>query len=190
MKKLYLLCLVIIPILFTGCGFDEEEDDNTLTAGGWHFQGRDCLACHNNDLGEDKKLLVAGTLFKSSNVTDVDDMNQSCGGEFVINFLDTSYATQISSLDYEDLDSSGYQGKGNIFMLSRMIDTLNDNYYIQIADKNTNNILAFSGIHNFNSDDYNISDSIDYSNRLSCNACHNGDTEPYIYAQSNQNLCE
>jgi len=186
MKNIYLLWLVILPLFFIGC----SDEENTEVTQGWHFQGRDCLACHNSDLGLDKKLLIGGTLFKNSSVTDVNDLNQSCGGEFVINFLDTSYTTQISSKDYEDLDSDGYKGKGNLFMLSRKIDTLNDNYYIQIMDKNTSKVLALSGIHSFNADDYNISKPVDYSNRLSCNSCHNGDTISHVYVQANRDLCE
>ena len=189
MKKWYLLGLLIVPFLLTGCG-SSDDDSNIEIAEGWHFQGRDCLACHNVDLAEDKNLLVGGTLFIDKNISDVDDMSQNCGGDFVINFLDTSYTTQISSTDYEDLDSNGYEGKGNIFILSRMLDTLNDNYIIQIVDRDTNKTLAQSGIHSFNSTDYNISNSIDYSNRLSCNACHNGDEESRIYVQLNQDLCE
>ncbi len=191
MKRLYLLCLLVLPLLFTGCDFQEdEESDDSEVVQGWHFQGRDCLACHNSDLGIDKNLLIAGTLFKNENVTDVDNLNESCGGELVVNFLDTSFAIQVSSKDYEDLDSSGYNAKGNIFILSRMLDTLNGNYYIQIIEKNTNKTLASSGIHNFNGEDYNISNPVNYSNRRSCNACHNGDEQSHLYVQINQDLCK
>jgi len=189
MKRLYLLWLLLTPLLFVGCS-DTQDEESASTTQGWHFQGRDCLACHNYDLGADKKLLVAGTLFKSSSVTDVNDLNESCGGEFIINFLDSSYAKQISSRDYEDINSDGYKGKGNIFMLSKMLDTLNGNYFIQIVDKDTNNTLALSLNHSFNTSEYNISNPVNYGNRLSCNACHNGDTVSYIYAQSNQDICE
>ena len=197
MRKWYLLFLIIVPLLFMGCeseGDDDDDDDDhsTEVVQGWHFQGRDCLSCHNIDLNTDKKLLTAGTLYKSATVTDVDDMSQVCGGDFVLNFLDSSYATQVSSKFYEDDDSKGYKGKGNVFILSRKLDTLNGDYFVQIIEKNTNKTLAISEkLHKFSASGYSLSSSADNNNRNACNACHKngGDATP-LYVQVNKDLCE
>lgn len=192
MNKFALTFLILIPFLFMGCELDEDEDHEeteTVKVAGWHFQGRDCLSCHNVDLQSDKHLSFAGTIYKDKNVTDVNDLNQVCGGDFVVKFLDTSFATQLSSADNEDIDSKGYQGMGNVFMLKRQNIPLNGNYYIQITDRNSS-VLAVSGIHSFNGDEYSIDTADDLSNRVACNACHKtGGTASPLYAQVN-NLCE
>lgn len=180
--------VVFVSMLFLGCS---EEDIETTASEGWHFQGRDCLSCHNSDLKEDKSLLVGGTLFRSSNVSDIDDMSQVCGGDFVINFLDSSYATQISSKDYENKKSAGYNAKGNIFIISKYLDTINGDYYVQIADRESSKTLAISGVlHSFNGS-YSNANSSDDNNRNTCNSCHiKGGTASPIYVQVNKNLCE
>lgn len=187
--KLYLIFLIILPIVFTGCG--EDEKPSLDVPQGWHYQGRDCLGCHNVDLENNKHLLVGGTLYKNSTVTDGNDLSQVCGGEFVIEFFDTVPSLQISSVDYEDLNSSGYQGKGNMFILSRKLDTLSLNYFIRISDRN-NNVLVSSTLHQFNSSDYNINSSTNLNNTLSCNSCHRlgGIRQPIRVDVSKQIFCE
>lgn len=188
MKKNFLLLLLILPLIFlSGCGEDDDSNDgNVELAQGWHFPGRDCLACHNVDLASDKNLLIGVTLYKDNNITDVDDMNEVCGGEFVINFLDNfNGAIQVSSKDYEDVDSSGYQGKGNIFILSRKLDTLNGDFYIEIVEKTTNNPIAVSYTS------HKISTAINDENQNSCNSCHRKDGKKApIYAKNNSTLCK
>ncbi|MBU1657533.1 hypothetical protein KKG72_00590 [bacterium] len=195
MKFYTLIFYIAVSFFLTGCGEESEEGSETAAASGWHFQGRDCLACHNVDLNTQKNLLLGGTLFKNVGVTDNDDLSQSCGGDFVVEFLDASYATQISSNDFEDLNSKGYQGKGNIFMLSRMLNSLNADYYIRIKDRNTSLTIAQSTtLHSFSAQDYNSNNSTDVSNRNACNACHqkvgqSGAAGP-MYANINSNSCQ
>jgi len=169
MKVWNLIGLIVVSFLTIGC-----SDNDTKLAQGWHFQGRDCLACHNVDLGDDKNLLMGGTIYKSSTVTDTDDMNQVCGGNFIINFLNSTSGSVVLSSEYNaDLDSAGYQGKGNIFILKKQGLSLNGSYKIQILDSDSNELIKSDFTHSFNSNDYDITNSQDYSNSISCNACHN-----------------
>jgi len=196
MKK-YLKFLLIFPLVLflSACGEDEgEENDDSSVASkqGWHFQGRDCLACHNVDLNEDKHLLVAGTLYKSQSVSNQDDLNNVCGGDFVINFLDAGSNIVYSSKDYEDLNSKGYEAKGNLFILRRRLSQLTaQTFYAQIADKNGTVFAVSNYSHAFTTADYDINNPADFANRVSCNSCHikGGVTSP-LYVQANVSKCK
>jgi len=179
MSLFYLIRLLIVLGLLLSvisCGEDEEEDDyeeysQTITAQGWHMQGRNCLACHNVDLGAEKHLTIGGTVYKTADVTNPDDLTQVCGGNIHVNFVDKKTGEVIvSSLDYVDPNSKGYDAKGNIFILSRKLPNLQGSFIIQIVD-DKNNILAVSGEHTFETG-YNNNDPTDDDNRYSCNACH------------------
>jgi len=180
--------------MFSGCEGDEGEEDegSTTTAQGWHFQGRDCLACHNSDLNEDKHLLFGGTLYKSATVTDQDNLDNVCGGEFVVNFLDSSLNTIYSSKDYVAVGSDGYKAKGNLFILQRELRLFSaQTYTIQVTDTNGNVMAVSNNTHTFTSADYDSNNPKDYANRLSCNSCHiQGGDQPPLYVQANTNLCQ
>ena len=194
-KYIYSLLLVSL-FLLSGCEGEEGENESgeeSATAQGWHFQGRDCLACHNFDLAVDKHLLFGGTVYKDTHVTNQDDINNVCGGELLVNFLDaTTNALVYSSKDYKDSSSKGYKGKGNIFVLQRRLRLMTaGTYRVQITDVN-GNVMAVSGpSHKLTSQDYDINNSDDDNNRLSCNSCHvrGGKTDP-LFVQANQNLCQ
>ena len=196
MNKYFTLFLILPLTLFlSACSEDEggdSEGTTTTTAQGWHFQGRDCLACHNVDLNEDKHLLVGGTLYKSSTVSNQDDLNNVCGGDFVINFLDGNWNTIYSSKDYEDVNSKGYKAKGNLFILRRTLSQLTANtFHIQITDKSGTVFAVSNYTHNFTTADYDINNPADSQNRVSCNSCHikGGFTAP-LYVQANVNKCK
>lgn len=189
MKQLYTAtCLLLL--LLSGCESGEEESENTTTTKGSHFQGRDCVACHNVDLGEDKNLLVSGTLFKNSNVADIDDISESCGAAIITEFINSSGSVEFSSRYFEDSSSKGYDGKGNLFILSRKLASISGEYIIALRDKNSNDLLAqSSAIHSFNGADYDINNASDNANRRSCNACHNGQIQQRLFVQTNQQRC-
>lgn len=186
-KKIYLLLLIIFAASFSACG---GTDVGNITAG-WHFQGRDCLSCHMVDLQAQRHLTVAGTVFKSASVNDLDNLDNVCNGALRLQFLDTSLNTAIDSKDYEDQGSKGYKGKGNVFILNRKLASIQGLYFIRIlAEDGTQ--LAQSGIHQFTSS-FDKNNPADISNRYSCNACHSlspsGGAPGLIYPTSNTNKC-
>jgi len=192
MKILQGILVLFMFIGFLGCEDEEGEESSASTAQGWHFQGRDCLACHNVDLQSEKHLIVGGTLFKMASVDDQDNLDNSCGSEeLVINFLDNNSNLIDSSRSYSDSSSNGYKGKGNLFILARTMDTLVGDYYVQITTQGGDELARSGGLHHFTGGSYDITNSTDDANRRSCNACHiqGGSTSP-LYVQSNINLCE
>jgi len=196
-KSLFYILAFGIIMLIAGCGDDssENEADSTTarTAQGWHFQGRDCLACHNVDLQDQKNLLFGGTVYKDSTVTNKDDLNNVCGGDLIVNFIDSStIATTYSSTNYVDPNSKGNKGKGNIFILKRLLSSSYGSFYIQITDKNGTVLATSTTPHNFNAQTYDINHPLDLNNRISCNACHTegGVGLHPLYTQINKNLCQ
>ena len=195
MKKYMSVFLLASLLLLSGCGEDEGSEDEGGTVDsasqGWHYPGRDCLACHNSDLGESKHLLVAGTVYRDQNVVNQDDIANVCGGELIINFLDSNSNVVYSSNDYKDSNSKGYKGKGNIFILQRTLRLLTaGTYRAQITDTSGTQ-MAISGLsHSFTSQDYDINNPTDSGNRLSCNACHiKGGSQAPLYIQD-ATLCK
>ncbi|UCN00410.1 hypothetical protein LCX93_00415 [Sulfurimonas sp. SWIR-19] len=191
----YWIMAVIIPVtlFLNGCGEDDGGEENTTTASGWHFQGRDCLACHNVDLGIDKHLVFGGTLFKSYNTTDIDDLNQVCDADLAVEFLDNNFNTVYSTASYYDENSKGNKGRGNIFLLDRLFNaTLNGSYTVRIIERVSGRTMAQSrqASHNFSGGEYSIDNPQNFSNRLSCNACHNGKTTDFLNASINADLCK
>ncbi len=189
-RKIIFLFIVALSLIVSGCGEDggSEGGGTTAVVQGWHFQGRDCLACHNVDLGPTRHLLIGGTLYKSKTVSNKDDLNSVCGGNFIINFLDTNRTNTVplySSALWEDPNSKGYKAKGNLFILSRKLPqfTANSSFIMQIKDKNSSIILAESVLpHNFTINGYNINNPADSTNRVSCNSCHIKDGSTYPLA--------
>lgn len=194
MKYTKLLMLIAMVFLVAGCESEEGEGSGTtaLSASdrGWHFSGRDCLACHNNDLGTEKHLVVAGTLYKDENVQDTDNVANTCNADLIINLTDAGGNIVYSSANYTDPDSKGYKGSGNIFLLDRLFGiSLNGTYHVQIAERGTNRVLAVGMNHAFSGAEYSMQNPQDLSNRLSCNACHRiGGSEDPLYVQIPANL--
>ncbi|MCD6260141.1 MAG: hypothetical protein J7J31_11135 [Helicobacteraceae bacterium] len=178
----------IAALFISACGSEE------VSGVGWHFNGRDCLACHNSDLGEEKHLVIAGTLYKNKDVTDTDDLTNVCNADLVFHLTDLSGNIVYSSASYTDRDSKGYRGAGNIFLLDRLFDqNLNGTYHVRIAERTTNRVLAVGLNHPFSGVEYTPKNSQDDSNRLSCNACHGkaGTQDPlYVQFSANLDVCQ
>ena len=177
MRVIGLALLTAASLFFAGCEEVGEVPASTaVTAAdrGFHFQGRDCLACHNYDLQQERHLVVAGTVFKRSSVSDVDDLTNSCNADLVINFTDGGGNIVYSTADYYDPDSKGYKGQGNLFLLDRLFNTtLNGTYNLMIVEKSSGLTLALGPDHEFSG------------------ACHhNGGKTAPIYVQTNLNLCQ
>ena len=188
MKFYKLIVYLAIFSLFIGCSEDESVAENET---GWHFQGRDCLACHNIDLGIEKNLVVGTTLFKRADVTDKDNLDNSCEADLAIEFINEDYSVAYSTAKYYDGSSKGYKGRGNIFLLDRLFNSnLNGAYKLRIVDRLSGISFAQSAtLHNFSGADYDIDNPDDTNNRISCSACH-GVSTPVVYVQYNENLCK
>lgn len=186
-KGIYFLALLMFSASLSACG---GTDVGNITAG-WHFQGRDCLSCHMVDLQAQRHLTVAGTVFKTPSVTDLDNLNNVCNGNLRLQFLDTSLNVAFDSRDYEDQASKGYKGKGNVFILNRKLASLQGVYFIKILTEDGTQ-LAQSGIHQFTAS-FDKNNPADLTNRYSCNACHSltpaGTAPGLIYPTSNTDKC-
>lgn len=184
MPKMILSALVGVYLLlfFSGCGSDEETASSTPSSG-WHFQGRNCLACHNQNLQADRHLIYGGTVYRSSSaIVDKEDLSQVCGG-VSIELWDSSHTTRLYRFgDYNDTNSKGYLGKGNVFILKRMLSSItSQNYGIDIVDHN--GVILAQVLHQLSGADYDPNYPQDYSNRISCNACHSNNVAP-IYVDA------
>lgn len=164
-KGIRLFVVLMFTVISAACGTKSGDADS-----GWHFQGRDCLSCHNVDLAADRHLTIGGTVFLSPDAGDIDDLSNVCNGSLRIQLLDTDSNVIYDSINYDDPGSKGYKGKGNIFILKRKLASLQGYYYINIvsADGTT---IAQSGMHTFTSS-FDKTNPADMSNRYSCNACH------------------
>ena len=159
MKHIYLSLAALL--ILSGCG--ESESSPATQASGVHFQGRDCLSCHNKDLAEDSYLSVGGTVYKSA-TSDVNDLNQACSERLHFQFFGGP-----NTKDYNAVDAPGFNGRGNVFALLKDV-TINGTYAVGIV-REDGTILASSGAtHEFGG--FDPSNPSDPSNRFSCNTCH------------------
>ncbi len=204
MKLLKLLLLLLSAIVLVACGGEEEgeEEGNEVSVvekQGWHFQGRNCLGCHNVDFKPERHLLLAGTVFKTATAGNPDDMAQVCGGELYIQLLDSSYNIVYDSRNYRDPNSKGYRGKGNVFILKRLLSDITPygGYYVRVITKDGTTLAQSLTQHLFNGiSSYDPrGNPADANNRFSCNTCHaypnpQGGAPGYLYPQFNANLCK
>jgi len=195
MKRNFILFIAIsITLLIVGCGEDKSGGASPLASvtQGWHNQGKNCLACHNYDLQDERKLLFAGTVYKKEDTTNLDDLNGICGGDLNVNFWNASRTKlMFASKDYIDPNSKGNRGKGNIFILQRLLlnipkqSTKDERYFLEITDGKGNILTSY--IHQFSGLAYDIKTPTDFSNRISCNACHTkGGVRSPIYVDSDK----
>lgn len=191
-KKFISNILLLISVSFWLIGCEEEEGGEDVA--GLHFQGRDCLACHNSDLKSDKHLTIAGTLYKSHNIQKNDNLNDICGGTLYVRFIETTSGADYNASSYSAVhqESNGIDGKGNLFVLKREISSIpSGNYAVQIWSEDGYLLAASKDAHPISNSDYSLSNSSDSANRLSCNACHkiNGSALP-LYVQQNLAKCQ
>ncbi|WP_420266775.1 hypothetical protein [Candidatus Magnetominusculus dajiuhuensis] len=152
----------------------------TATAGNSHNQAKDCLLCHNTGLQSSESLVIGGTMYVASSVTNVNDLNYAYvddlttagNGIIRIQFIDNNTNVAVDSIYYTDTSSKGYNAKGNLFILGRMMSSgLLGSYYIRLLDSNGSLIAQSDRVHRFSSA-YNSSYPNDPNNMYSCNACH------------------
>ena len=107
--------------------------------------------------------------------------------------LSNSDIMKYDSKDYEDPNSRGYKGKGNLFILKRKLASLTGTYFIRILTEDGVRLAQSLTPHSFTSSFDKINPA-DLMNRYSCNACHSknplGGATGGIYAQTNVNRCQ
>jgi len=186
--KFFIPISLVISSIIVGCSSDTSGTTSVNENQGVHFQGRDCLACHNIDLQKERNLFIGGTLFKSSSDVKVDDITTTCGGELIVNFLKAGVVS-YSSKNYK-VATKGDNGKGNLFILDKTNPAIIGDFIVQITDSSGTELAKSGGSHSFNGASYDNS-TVDFNNRHSCNSCHTtgGNTSP-LFVQQNVNLCK
>lgn len=179
--------LIPIVLLFTffGCG-----DNETIESSQKHFQGRDCMLCHNMDLAESSHLSLAGSLFVSES-SDIDDIGDMCDQKMYVRFVEDNGSIAWTNEGIAPNDAAGWNGQGNIFTLLRDALVPNGSFNIQLVGPNGLVVAKSSSKHTF-SNNYEPFNGEDSFNRYSCNACHHLDTSTapgLIYVQQNISEC-
>jgi len=194
MKYYTLLFLLATSFLLSGCSEEGEEGGSATaaTTSGWHFQGRDCLACHNVDLATDRKLVLAGTLFKNATATDFNnsqELTDSCNADLALQFVrNIDFSVAYSTADSYDANSKGYKGQGNIFGLARVANSTppTGDYLMRVVDRVSGiNLAQSTAVHKFSGASYDITNSADATNQIACNTCH-GITTSRLYISAGQ----
>jgi hypothetical protein len=153
MKQQWWLLALFISLFFTAC------DSEVYHADGTHFQGKDCMACHNVELKQPLSQQFAGTLFANSTGT------KRCKVTPYIELYDPS-----GDITFSGQFQTSYSGDGN-FAYFNPTNKVSGNFLVRILDKEGALLSQSTLSHNFN-DTYQINSPSDTQNRFSCNACH------------------
>ncbi len=159
--KTKIFLVVSTMAILNGCGSEE----NKAAVSGVHFQGRDCLSCHNQDLQADSHLSIGGTVYKSA-TSDANNLNEACNEKLHLEFGSSALSTKSA----HSLNAPGFNGRGNIFALLRDFPAVTGTYSLSIV-RDDGTVLASSGAHPFMGG-FDANDPTDDNNRYSCNACH------------------
>ncbi|MBF0319522.1 MAG: hypothetical protein HQL01_06950 [Nitrospirae bacterium] len=159
------------PVSSSGGGSSTINPGTVPSTNNVHNQAKDCLYCHNADLQSSSRLIIGGTMYLASSVTNTGDLNNAYSGIVRIQFLDNNTNVVADSVYYTDPSSKGYNAKGNLFILGRMMPALLGNYYIKLLDTTGTQIAKSNRMHKFTYA-YNSANPIDPNNMYSCNACH------------------
>ena len=168
MKKQNIILSATFALLLSACTSDVIKED------GHHFQGRDCLSCHNVDLESKKHLGFGGSVFSSSTL-DSDDKSTYCNKPLFVQFLDSNNSIAFDSKDTNKLEDPGFKAVGNFFTLLRNDTVPKGSYTMRIytpdGANGTTIIQSSNGSHTFTSK-FDKENPQDPTNRYSCNACH------------------
>ncbi|MDF1880404.1 hypothetical protein JHD50_03645 [Sulfurimonas sp. MAG313] len=164
----YLYTVLAAVLIFTGCG-DEQPAEDT----GTHFQGRDCLSCHNIDLKEDSYLSIGGTVYRSPLIPDTpeDNLNSTCTERIHMQLL-VSGSLQYDSKNFNPEDAPGFNGVGNLFTLIRNTSINAGSYQVRLYNDLGQSQSSAGDNHSFSSTGFDLNNPSDLNNRFSCNACH------------------
>ena len=169
MKQLrYTLLLTPLLALMLGCTQEETNRVNTF-----HFQGQDCLHCHNVDLKESSHLNIGATVYSETGSTLESNITQVyCTQPLFVQLIDINDSLVLDTNTSNNIGDPGFNGKGNIFSLTRKETIPNGNYYIKIVDRNGSDVIEKHLEEHKFSGTYNPDIPNDTENRYSCNACH------------------
>jgi len=174
----YTLFFTPMLVLFLGC---TQEDTDRI--GTFHFQGQDCLHCHNVDLEQSSHLNLGITIYSESGYTLESNITQVyCTKPLLLRLIDLNDTLVLETNTSNHIGDPGFNGKGNIFSLSRKEQIPDGAYVIEILDQNGSDIIGSpSQIHKF-SGTYDPDVPNDDNNRYSCNACHSiaGSENPLV----------
>ena len=170
------LNLFFLPtfLLLIGCSSESRRVSGT------HFQGKDCLHCHNVDLQKESHLAFGATLFQEEpNVENFEDLEIFCNIPLFLQLKKTDGSIVYDSSKTITADEPGVNGDGNLFALLQKQAIPNGSYLVNIINKSGDTLLDSGTTHAFNGS-YDANKTDDDSNRYSCNACHriNGSQAP------------
>ena len=179
------LSAVVFALFFSAC----QEDLSEMASN--HFQGRDCLYCHNGEL-KGSPLSFGGTLYSDSGAA-ADDLKKICKLPLYVQLIQSDGSTvAFDSRSVVPDDATGFEARGNFFVLQRDSTIPTGLFYARLISKEGIKLAQSSGFHDFSAA-YSASNSADLSNRYSCNACHatvsNGGATGVLYAQENASYC-
>ncbi|MBF0516882.1 MAG: hypothetical protein HQK97_07145, partial [Nitrospirae bacterium] len=166
-------------VVSTGASGTVTTGNSNASSTGSHYQAQDCLLCHNTQQQSSSNLIIGGTMYNASSVSNVNDLNNcyvdnlnTASPTIVrIQFLDNNTNVAADSIYYMDTSSRGYNAKGNLFILGRMMTNLLGSYYIRLLDSTGTQIARSNRMHRF-LQIYNSAYPNDPNNMYSCNACH------------------
>ena len=155
----YFSIFASVVFFLVGCG-----DDSDPASTGVHFQGRDCLSCHNKDLAEDSHLSIGGTVYRTA-TSNKNNLNEACAERLHIEFDSPALSTK----SVNPVDSAGFNGRGNVFALIKDMP-ITGTYNMRIV-QDDGTVLATSGAHPYLGG-FDVNNPSDINNRYSCNTCH------------------
>jgi len=162
--KYFFSCM--LSLLFLGCGTDSETVE---PVSGVHFQGRDCLSCHNVDLGASSHLSVGGTVYRSA-TSGIDDLFEMCNSPVHLQIVDGT-AIVYDTKTVHAADTAGYNGKSNLFALLNDMPIGTGAYTMRIISDVNTTLAESATLHSFTTG-FDMTNPSDLNNRYSCNACH------------------
>ncbi len=165
LKKQNIIFTTTLALLFTACTSDVIKEN------GHHFQGRDCLSCHNVDLENEKHLGFGGSVF-TTNALDPDDKSTYCNKPLFVQFLDSNGDIAFDSNDTNKLSDPGFKGVGNFFTLIRNDTVPSGSYTMRVYASDGTTIKQSSNTSHTFTSKFDKDNPQDSNNRYSCNACH------------------
>ena len=160
------LFFALFFLLLAGCSSESGRVSGT------HFQGKDCLHCHNVDLKEDSHLAFGATLFQEEpNEANYEDPKIFCNIPLFLQLKKVDGSIIYNSSKTNTTNDPGFNGEGNVFALLQKQAIPSGSYLVSIVNKSDDILLDSATTHTFNSN-YNPDKTDDDSNRYSCNACH------------------